>query len=193
MLIRSGEALGVGWSRNMLYSGFNTLHRSVIRRQTGFAARITRTLSGLDHGLHIEMLEPNPYLSPSSEQMSATRIARAECPVCRGSLSRIRLIFPFARCGTCNRRIRLRNSALASSLSTITAIGCFISLLLFEATPEKNAGIFCAHVVAFVLLGTLWFHLFGKPSLAWWLWHASPATLNRERQKFRDESNRIAG
>ena len=30
MLIRSGEALGVGWSRNMLYSGFNTLHRSVI-------------------------------------------------------------------------------------------------------------------------------------------------------------------
>ena len=193
MLIRSGEAPGIGWSRNMLYSGFNTLPRSVIRRQTGFAARITRTLSGLDHGLHIEMLEPNPYLSPSSEQMSATRIARAECPVCRGSLSRIRLIFPFARCGTCNRRIRLRNSALASSLSTITAIGCFISLLLFEATPEKNAGIFCAHVVAFVLLGTLWFHLFGKPSLAWWLWHASPATLNRERQKFRDESNRISG
>ena len=44
MLIRSGEAPGVGWSRNMLYSGFNTLHRSVIRRQTGFAARITRTL-----------------------------------------------------------------------------------------------------------------------------------------------------
>ena len=44
MLIRSGEALGVGWSRNMLYSGFNNLHRSVIRRQTGFAARITRTL-----------------------------------------------------------------------------------------------------------------------------------------------------
>ena len=47
VLIRSGEALGVGWSRIMLYSGFNTLHRSVIRRQTGFAARITRTLYGL--------------------------------------------------------------------------------------------------------------------------------------------------
>ena len=28
----------------MLYSGFNTLHRSVVRRQTGFAARITLTL-----------------------------------------------------------------------------------------------------------------------------------------------------
>ena len=28
----------------MLYSGFNTLPRSVVRRQTGFAARITRTL-----------------------------------------------------------------------------------------------------------------------------------------------------
>ena len=46
VLIRSGEALGIGWSRNMLYSGFNTLHRSVVRRQTGFAARITRTLYG---------------------------------------------------------------------------------------------------------------------------------------------------
>ena len=44
MLIRSGEAPAIGWSRNMLYSGFNTLHRSVFRRPTGFAARITRTL-----------------------------------------------------------------------------------------------------------------------------------------------------
>ena len=30
--------------RNMLYSGFNVLPRSVVRRQTRFAARITRTL-----------------------------------------------------------------------------------------------------------------------------------------------------
>ena len=47
MLIRIGEAPAIGWSRNMLYSGFNILHRSVIRRQIGFAARITRTLSRL--------------------------------------------------------------------------------------------------------------------------------------------------
>ena len=45
VLIRSGEAPAIAWSRNMLYSGFNTLHRSVIRRQTGVAARITWTLS----------------------------------------------------------------------------------------------------------------------------------------------------
>jgi len=44
VLIRSGEALAIDWSRNMLHSGFNTLHRSVIRRQTLFAARITWTL-----------------------------------------------------------------------------------------------------------------------------------------------------
>ena len=30
----------------MLYSGFTTLYRSVLRRQTGLAARITRTLYG---------------------------------------------------------------------------------------------------------------------------------------------------
>ena len=29
VLIRSGEAFGIGWSRNILYSGFNTLSRSV--------------------------------------------------------------------------------------------------------------------------------------------------------------------
>ena len=46
-LIRSGEAPAVGWSRQMLYSGFITLPRSVVRWQTGFAARITRTLSRL--------------------------------------------------------------------------------------------------------------------------------------------------
>ena len=44
--MRSGEASGIGWSRNMLYLGFNTLPRSVVRRQTRFAARITRTLCG---------------------------------------------------------------------------------------------------------------------------------------------------
>ena len=32
----------------MLYSGLNILHRSVVRRQTGVAARITRTLSRLE-------------------------------------------------------------------------------------------------------------------------------------------------
>ena len=43
-LIPSGEALGIGWSRNMLYSGFTTLPRSVVRRQIGFTVRIIRTL-----------------------------------------------------------------------------------------------------------------------------------------------------
>ena len=45
-MIRSGEAPGVGWSRSMLYSGLITLPRSIVRRQTGFAARISTTLSG---------------------------------------------------------------------------------------------------------------------------------------------------
>ena len=59
MLIRSGEALGVGWSRNMLYSGFNILHRSVVRWQTGLAARITRTLSGFEK---FKLMEWNTHL-----------------------------------------------------------------------------------------------------------------------------------
>jgi len=39
-LIRSGEARLFGWSRSTLYSGFNASPRSVVRRQTGFAAQI---------------------------------------------------------------------------------------------------------------------------------------------------------
>ena len=62
MLIRSGETPAIGRSQQMLYSGFITLPRSVIRRQTVFAARITRTLYGLER-----MADPkNPYRSPSS-------------------------------------------------------------------------------------------------------------------------------
>ena len=47
-MIRSGEAPAIGWSRNMLHSGFKTLHRSVLRRQTPFAARISQTLYGCE-------------------------------------------------------------------------------------------------------------------------------------------------
>ena len=65
MLIRSGEALGIGWSRNILYSGLNTLPRSVLRRQTGFAARITRTLSR-STSLH--------SLFPNISRLNANRI-----------------------------------------------------------------------------------------------------------------------
>ena len=60
--MRSGEAPVIGWSRNMLYSGFNILPRSVVRRQTGFAARITRTLSRSTMKRHSTQ---NPYQSPS--------------------------------------------------------------------------------------------------------------------------------
>ena len=45
----------------MLYSGSNILHRSVVRRQTGFAARITRTLSCLNLS---SAMSSNPFIAP---------------------------------------------------------------------------------------------------------------------------------
>ena len=72
MLILSGEARLFGWSRSMLYLGFNVLPRSVIRRQTGFAARITRTLSS--SGCNME----NPYKSPEAPPA----ILGDQCPNC---------------------------------------------------------------------------------------------------------------
>ncbi len=131
------------------------------------------------------MIDLNPYSAPSSPPASTAHTARTRCPVCNGALSRLRLVLPFCRCPTCHRRIRLRNSTLASSLSTLTAIGCFVSLLQFEATPDSNGWIFSIHALAFVSLGGLWFHLFGKPALAGWIGNASQATLARERERFR--------
>ena len=79
MLIRSGEAPGVGWSRNMLYSGFNTLHRSVVRRQTGFAARITRTLSRLVFlATLIDMIETGT----DGQQLDDTKLAKSGSAAC---------------------------------------------------------------------------------------------------------------
>ena len=60
MLIRSGEALGVGWSRIMLYSGFNTLHRSVFW---------SADLNGRSDNTAVIRLmndSENPYLLPST-------------------------------------------------------------------------------------------------------------------------------
>jgi len=45
MMIDLSLITGIGWSRNISYSGFNTLPCSVVRRQTGLAARIARALS----------------------------------------------------------------------------------------------------------------------------------------------------
>ena len=140
----------------------------------------------------------NPYKSPTSLGTGVRlpyprRLISASCPVCGSILNRLRLVLPFARCSTCNRRIRLRNSAFASSLSTITAIICFASLLQFEATPRDNGLIFGIHALVFVSLGTLWFHCFGRPSLAGWFWHASPKSLSLEREKYHAETTENAG
>jgi hypothetical protein len=65
--------------------------------------------------------------------------------------------------------------------------------MYFNATPDENGLMFAIHAFAFVLLGTLWFHLFGRPSLAGWIGHASQATLTRERDAFHAESNQDGG
>ena len=81
MLIRSGEAPAIGWSRSMLYAGFNILHRSVIRRQTRFAARITRTLSGL---LDLIPLRPAQCIrSAHAHLLNCTRTGKLHRPIFR--------------------------------------------------------------------------------------------------------------
>jgi len=59
--------------------------------------------------------------------------------------------------------------------------------MYFEATPESNGLLFGIHGLAFVTLGTIWFYVFGQPSLVGWLGDASRKTLDRERIKFNNE------
>lgn len=131
--------------------------------------------------------DQNPYLPSVSVPGPPRRLASTRCPVCDEHLSRIRLVLPIARCCNCGRRIRLRSSWASSSLSTITAVACFASLMYFEATPDRNGLLFGVHALVFIFLGAVWFHLLGCPSLAGWLGHASQATLDRERAKYRAE------
>lgn len=73
-------------------------------------------------------------------------------------------------------------------MSTLTAIACVLSLMHFESTPSSNTTVFAIHALVFISLGTMWFHLFGRPSLVGWFGTASPQALEREREKFRAES-----
>ncbi|QDV61155.1 hypothetical protein Mal65_02780 [Crateriforma conspicua] len=133
----------------------------------------------------LAMTAPNPYATPSSPPASSAIDTGTRCPVCNGALSRLRLVLPFSRCPTCHRRIRLRNSTRASFLSTLAAIGCFISLLQFEVTPDTNGWVFGIHALVFISLGTFWFHLYGEPALTGWIGNASREKLAQERDKFR--------
>ena len=59
VLIRSGEAPGVGWSRNMLYSGFDILPRSVFW-SASFNGRSDNTdVIPLNLGAGIELAKTN--------------------------------------------------------------------------------------------------------------------------------------
>ena len=70
----------------------------------------------------------------------------------------------------------------------LTAIACSVSLLHFESAPGEGGMIFGTHAIIFIVLGALWFHLFGRPALAGRFGAASQLTLDRERAKFRAES-----
>jgi hypothetical protein len=60
--------------------------------------------------------------------------------------------------------------------------------MCFEASPNQHELLFGVHILVFVAFGCLWFHMFGRPSLAGrWFGHATQATLERERQAFRNE------
>ena len=71
VLIRSGEARLVGWSRSMLYSGFNTLLRSVVSL-ADFICRCDNT-----DVIWLSMnAENNPYQSPSDTRFGRTATRR---------------------------------------------------------------------------------------------------------------------
>ncbi|PHQ32764.1 hypothetical protein CEE69_24435 [Rhodopirellula bahusiensis] len=147
----------------------------------------------VNHSLHCEPLEtePNPYRSPTAQPIGSSRSGSTKCPVCHHPVNRSRFVLPGCNCDICGRRLRLKNSWKASSLSTLTAIACFLSMLYFRAIPPENGILFGIHAFAFLILGTLWFHLFGKPALSTWTGAASATALARERERFRSEMDSV--
>ncbi|KLU05063.1 putative transmembrane protein [Rhodopirellula islandica] len=74
-------------------------------------------------------------------------------------------------------------------MSTATAVVCFASMLFFEAVPTNKPLVFGVHVLVFLVCGTLWFHLWGRPTLKTWMGSASKTALARERARFQDEKD----
>ena len=74
-LIRSGEALAIGWSRQMLYSGFNTLPRSVIRLANSFDRSDNLDVIRLKE-IPVNSLKDseNPYSPPPSAQTDSNTV-----------------------------------------------------------------------------------------------------------------------
>ncbi|EMI25866.1 hypothetical protein [Rhodopirellula europaea] len=64
-------------------------------------------------------------------------------------------------------------------------------MLYFRALPTNKPILFGVHAFVFLCLGTIWFHLFGKPALSNWKGAASRTVLERERRQFQDESGAV--
>lgn len=75
-------------------------------------------------------------------------------------------------------------------MSTGTAVVCFASLVFLQATPSNRPVVFGIHVLIFLICGTLWFHLWGRPTLKTWMGPASANALARERARFREGKDR---
>ena len=134
-------------------------------------------------------LDQNPYSAPTSADYTAGSKSALRCPVCDHTLSRLRLILPLARCSICLRRIRLRPSWKSSSLSTVTAVACFLSLLYVEWPGGNGPLIFGVHGLIFLALGTTWYHMYAYPALASWFGYASSESVARERQLYLNETD----
>ena len=139
LLIRSGEAPAIGWSRNMLYSGFNTLPRSIVRRQTGFAARITRTLSDSANGspmknsnsVFLSVISVLIGLAGFGLNLALTQIAISD------AVLGILVLLSIAMIGTgCLPRLRnWRGQQWATRLMTVVAVGFIVYAV---CTMESN-------------------------------------------------------
>lgn len=143
----------------------------------------------LDFNGNVLTQAPNPYAAPRTSASVPRQKSSTACPVCDAPLNRIRLMLPATRCRYCGRRVRLRSSFKSGLLSTVSAAACFTSAVFFEATPGNNSAVFAVHAAVLLMLGSAWFHLFGKPTLASWFGSASTTKLRQERESYRAESS----
>lgn len=111
-------------------------------------------------------MSENPYRTPHADSSDPRRQSSLGCPVCEAPLRRARFLLPGVSCHCSGRRLRLSNTWQASSLSVLSAIACLLSVSRFSESSVSKPILFGIHILVFLVLGTTWFHLFGKPTLA---------------------------
>ena len=132
------------------------------------------------------MDQANPYQPPDELSESLADDVMNQCPICLSKVSRQRLLWPYARCGNCRNRLRLRSTGPADMLLIVAFILSIALLMMYDAAYGIKAWIVPIYVAAMILFAWSVTFVFGRPTMVTWYGFATPKRLEKARLKYQE-------